>query len=161
MKKNFSNALSIVLSLTATAVISSSFTACTAKRPEVFSQGQGTNLDTIEMWRERMVPVSTGDFIGNASTTRAQDTVKISDSKMNHFDLVQLKVEDPSLATLVGNPPFHGKPNSTGLYSLKVKLTENYLKFYKVALPENLPFEEHAYKEETLADGRIAIPMLG
>lgn len=137
--------------------------ACTAKRAAVFSQGQGTDLDTISTWKERMVPLSTGAVIGTPSTTHAQDSVKISKSikVMNHFDLVQVKVEDTSLMGLVGNPPFRGIPNTTGVYELKIKLTENYLKFYKVALPENLPFEEHAYQEETLPDGRIAIPMLG
>lgn len=144
-------------------VLSVTFTACTAKRAEIFTQGQGTNLDSIATWKDRIIPLKTGELIGTSSSTHAQDSVKITDSVkiMNHFDLVQIKVDDTSIASLIGNPPFRALPNTTGVYSLKIKLTENYLKFYKVALPENLPFEERAYLEETLPDGRIAIPLLG
>ena len=163
MKNTSSRILFIGVALVFAASITTTFTACTAKRAEVFTQGQGTNLDTVVAWKERMVPLSTGDVIGAVASTHAEDAVKVASNvkSMNHYDLVQMKLTDSSLAGLVGNPPFRGKPNTTGVYELKIKLTNNYLKFYKVALPENIPFDERAYAEETLSDGRMVVPMLG
>jgi len=137
--------------------------ACTAKRAEVFTQGQGTNLDTVDAWKERMIPIATGDEYGATTSTHALGTVKVSPSVklMNFFKLVKISVDDKSISSLLGNPPFRGKPGTTDVYQLKIKLTDKYLKFYKVALPENLPFDERAYSEETLPDGRISIPLLG
>ena len=162
------SARSLVTAVTASVfavIIATSFTACTAKRPEIFKQGQGTNLDTVAAWTDKIIPLSTGDYIAGhlVSTSNAQDRVGVSEKVkgMNHFDLVQINVADSSFAKLLGNPPFRGRPNTTGVYSVKVKLTGNYLKFYKVGKAEDLPFDEQSYVEETLADGRIAIPMLG
>lgn len=139
--------------------------ACTQKRPERFVQGQGINLDAVSTWSQRVTSVRTGEVIGKSPTTQAQDSVKVDTrlKSLNHYDLVELIIEDESLKTLIGAPPFRGKPNQgRGTYEIHSALTESYLKFYKVALPENLPFEEHFYKETLpgLNDGRIAIPMV-
>ena len=144
-------------------MINFSLSACTTQRPQVFTQGQGTNLDLVSAWANKTIALKTGAVIGSTSTTHAEDSVIISPKvkAMNHFDLVQISVADTALAGLLGNPPFRGLPNTTDVYQLKIKLTGNYLKFYKVGKPEDLPFEERAYLEETLPDGRIAIPMLG
>jgi hypothetical protein len=136
---------------------------CTQKRQQIFAQGQGTNLDSVESWKEQLIDIDTGDVVGIPSTTNAQDGVKISDSVkvMNHFNIVQIKVLDPKFKTLVGNPPFRGKPNTHGVYQLQIRLSENYLKIQKVAKKEDLPFEEHFYIDETLPDGRVVIPLVG
>jgi hypothetical protein len=141
-------------------ILSISF-GCTSKRNQIFSQGQGTNLDTISSWKDLTVAISTGEVIGKSTASRAEENIRIKDKVMNHFDLVQIKVENQKIAALVGNPPFRGRPNVQGVYELRVKLTDHYLKFYKVAKPDDLPFDEHAYQEEQLPDGRIAIPMVG
>ena len=41
--------------------------ACTAKRAEIFTQGQGTNLDTVDAWKEKMIPITTGDEYGTTA----------------------------------------------------------------------------------------------
>jgi hypothetical protein len=137
--------------------------ACTQKRQQIFSQGKGQNLDSIETWNEQFINIDTGDTIGTPDTTWAQGSVSVSNKvkAMNHFDFVQLKVQNPKFKTIIGNPPFRGRPNTHGVYQIEVKLTENYLKLLKVAKKEDLPFEEHFYIEETLRDGRVAIPILG
>ena len=161
MNKRRSSNLVAGIFVAIAAISVSSLSGCTSKRTQVFSQGQGTNLDSIESWKDRTVAISTGDVIGKSTASCAEENIKINDQLMNHFNLVQIKVEDPKIAALVGSPPFRGRPNTKGTYELKIKLTDNYLKFYKVAKPEDLPFDEHSYQEEKLADGRIAVPMVG
>jgi len=144
-------------------LISLALGACTQKRKQTFEQGQGTDLDPIAMWQPQFTDLDTGDVIGLPPTTNAQDSVTISDQvrSMNHYNLVEINVKDPKYKTLVGTPPFRGKPHTHGVYQIEIKLTQNYLKILKVAKKEDLPFEEHFYIEDTLPDGRVAIPLLG
>ncbi|MBS1958840.1 MAG: zinc-dependent metalloprotease [Bdellovibrionales bacterium] len=151
----------ITLSLLA---ITIGLSACTQKRPQSFTQGQGLNLDPVAKWAPHFYDIETGKVIGTTPTTNAQEKVVVDPSvkSMNHYDLVELKIADESVRTLVGSPPFRAKADQPkGVYQLEIRLTDNYLKIYKVGKPEDLPFDEHFYTEETLKDGRIAIPIVG
>ena len=136
---------------------------CAKKREQTFVQGQGTNLDLIQNWNDKSFDLDTGNVIAPSATSTAEGEVKISPNaeSMNHYDLVEIIAPDSKYKSLLGNPPFRGKPNTHGVYQIKIKVTQNYLKFYKVALPQDLPFDERFYTEENLSDGRIAIPVLG
>ena len=136
---------------------------CAKKRDLTFTQGQGINLDLVETWNHLTFDLDTGDNIGTSPYNHAENGIKIAEAvtSLNHFDLVEVKSTHPTLKTLLGNPPFLGRPNTHGVYQIQTKLTQHYLKLFKVGHPEDFPFEEKFYQEGKLNDGRILIPVLG
>lgn len=137
--------------------------ACTQKRAPVFSQGQGTELDEISKWNGLSAPITTKKEIGPTDNTQAQDKVAVKNNAqgMNYYSLVEIEVQNPTIKSLLGNPPFRGKANTQGTYEARLKLTEKHLRILKVAKKDDLPFDEHFYIEETYSDGRVGIPMVG
>ena len=138
-------------------------TACAKKRTEEFVQGQGEGLSKIEDYDGREFGIQTGKQIGLSNTTLAEEGVKVSDKErsMNAFNFVSVKTSEPEGQKLLGSVPFRGKENTQNVYKLLYKVTNSYLKLYKVAKKEDLPFQEHFYIEETLTDGSVLIPMVG
>ena len=129
---------------------------CTKKRPDRFAQGQGINIDSIADFQDKTFWLKTGAALTPANSTKSDSlSVQSTVKGFNNFPLVEYTTN----ADLLGSDiPLRGKPNFT--YEVRYKLTDNYLKIYKVAKKEDLPFSEWAYGE-TLADGRLAIPLVG
>ncbi len=104
-----------------------------------------TGLEEVKSWGQQSFSLITGKTIGPVE---------------QGFGLVELNTPDLKFKTKLGNPPFRGKSNTTQVYQIQTQLTDQYLKLYKIALPVNFPANELAYKEQTLADGRVAIPLI-
>lgn len=131
-------------------------TGCTKKRPNQFAQGQGLNLDGVNDFQGKTFWLKTGEALTAANSTEAERLqVQESVRTFNNFPLVRYKTN----ADLLGEDlPFRGRPNTT--YEVRYRLTDNYLKIYKVAKKEDLPFSEWSYAEQ-LPDGRLAVPLVG
>lgn len=138
-------------------------TSCTKKRAPIFSQGQGTELEEIQNWKNLRSPLITYDELGQPDTTNAQDSFSVSDKVkgVNFLPLVKYSATQEKLAQLIGKTPFRGKPNTQGTYEVRVKLTDKDLRILKVAKPEDLPHDELFYVEEKYEDGRVGIPFVG
>lgn len=137
--------------------------SCAKKRSEQFVQGQGEGLSRVEDYDGKEFQVSTGAQIGLSNTTLAEDGVKVAEKEksMNAFNFVSIQTDEPESQKLLGSVPFRGRENTKGVYKLVYRVTNSYLKLYKVAKKEDLPFQEHFYIEETMQDGSVMIPMLG
>src|SRR3989344_4534700 len=130
--------------------------ACTKKRPEQFAQGQGTTALLLKAdYNDKVYSLQTKDSLAQANTTRAAN-VKVSDkvTGINNYNIVSYETN----AALMDSVIFRGKPNYQ--YEIRYRLTEKFLKVFKVGSREDIPFQEQSFSED-LSDGRIAVPMLG
>lgn len=129
---------------------------CTKKRPDRFAQGQGINLDAVADFQDKTFWLKTGGALAPANSTKSDNlNVQESVTGFNNFPLVQYTTN----SDLLGNDlPFRGRPNFT--YEIRYRLTDNYLKIYKVGKKEDIPFAEWTYAE-TMNDGRLAVPLVG
>jgi hypothetical protein len=145
--------------------------SCAKERAVEFVQGQGgSDLEQIENYDNKFYDLKTGAAIAGSDTTRAEAGVRVGDSvrKQNHLrvggdlynnlSIVRFETSEPK--KLIGSVPFRGNENDASSYKLLYRITEKYLKIYKVAAKEALPSDEHFYIEETLADGRVIIPIV-
>lgn len=154
MKTILNKSPALLLSL----LVLSITTACTKDRPERFSQGQGTDLQSIADYQNKVFELDTLEELAPANITKASKLIVSSDLKnqVNNFALVNYNKN--TAPSLLGDLPFRGKPGTK--YEIRYSITPNYLKILKVAKEEDIPTDERAYAE-TLSDGRLAVPLVG
>ncbi len=145
-----------------TLILAASFamTACTAqKRDEAWSQGQGENMETVADYDGKRFKVQTLNAVGDdgtAPTAAAASQTKINSKSKDiiFFPIVNYKTD----AKLVGTTPIKGRPNYGG-YEIVYKVSDNYLKVFKVANKKDIPLDEQTYAEK---DGDLlAVPLIG
>lgn len=142
-------------------------TGCAQKRPESIAQGQGVGLVRIQDLDGKMYELVTGDAIDLGNVTSAEERINIGNDvpEMNALPLVEFMTTEPDVQMNVRGLPFRGVPNSASKkgvsYSVLYKVSDKFLKIYKVGQKENFPFQDHSFIEMTLEDGRVAIPMAG
>ncbi|MCE3011030.1 MAG: zinc-dependent metalloprotease [Proteobacteria bacterium] len=137
--------------------------ACTTeKRGEQFVQGQGQNLVNPADYDGKTFEITT---LGEESNLSAQSTqirrnsVSIQSTQHQMVALPFVKYESTDKKLLSQNIPFKGRPNTKGVYQGMYKLTDNYLKIFKVAKAQDIDKDE-ATSAEVLADGRLAVPLM-
>ena len=130
--------------------------SCAKDREEKFLQGHGRDFEKVEDYTGGSFFVDTGDQLRAANLSVAEKLiVEPGVAKVNNLGLVQIKDTN---AKLLGEIPFRGLPNTK--YTIEYKLSPKYLKLYKVAPEEQIPFDEKTYG--TLRpDGQWEIPLVG
>ncbi|GIL18449.1 MAG: hypothetical protein BroJett040_22000 [Oligoflexia bacterium] len=130
-------------------------TGCTKPRPATFAQNQGIDLQEIAALDGQTFDLITGETIGNISVSKA-DKVNINSqsAQVGTFNLVKFKTD----AKLLKEIPFQGRPNHK--YQVQYRLTDKYLKIYKIAQAKDLSLREKTIAEK-MDDGRFAVPLMG
>lgn len=146
------NGKTLLIALTAAFI----FTAgCTKEREERFSQGQGTNLDTIGKYESQEYELTTLKAIERPNTSKAEKlTVANGVDGVNYFQLVSYE----TTADLLGDVPFVGKEDTK--YTIKYVLGPKFLKVVKIAPKELLPYQELPYATE-ISPGIYQVPLVG
>lgn len=124
------------------------------KRAESFSQGAGQNLLSISTFDQKTFELQTFEVIGKTVTTKADKVSSDGSTEFNAFDLVRYQTD----AKLLGEIPFRGRPHHK--YQIQYRLTENYLKIFKLGDEKDIPIQERGYAEK-MSDGRLAVPLAG
>ncbi len=136
-------------------------TACTKSRSPHFAQGQGENLLKISDYDGKTFEIQTGSPIAaqqqNFSKAQTLD-VKAKALGADAFSVVNYEVNDATAKKLLGTTAIVGRPNTK--YDGLIRVTQSYLKVFKVANEKDLPINEVTYSEK-LSDGRLAVPLMG
>ncbi len=74
------------------------------------------------------------------------------------FSVVSYQVNDPFAKKLLGDTPIVGRSNAK--YKGLIRVTDHYVKVYKVAKKEELPLNEVTYAEK-ISDSELAVPLVG
>lgn len=147
----------ILLGLLAVVTLSLASVSCTKPRGKSFVQTQGVDLDEIAKFDNAEFNLTTQEAIGKPSTTKA-DVAKISIKKEQNnssdFQLVKYQTE----AKLLKEVPFVGLPNHH--YKIVYRLSEKYLKVYKVGPEKDIPTNERPFAEKFDGD-LVGIPLVG
>ncbi|MBC7741989.1 MAG: zinc-dependent metalloprotease [Bdellovibrionaceae bacterium] len=151
-----------------------SFTACTKKREESFTQGQGQNLITIRDLDNKTFDVETLNEIGTTEvqSAKAKDYALSSKSSKvkadNNFSNWKIgPVNFKTEAELAHDIPFVARANDKTSYKIKYVVTNSFLIVYKMADKQNLHSKEIPGAKEA-DDGSkmlmipiVAYPVLG
>lgn len=141
--------------------------ACSRKDRDVrYAQGQGENLTTISAYDGQKEIIVTGEATTDTEDTLISKTdirIDAKKAKMQSLPLVKYTVEKPAGSTLKqslldNKVLLRGRPNFK--YEALYKVTENYLKIFKVGNAEDIDTYEQTYAEK-LDDGRLAVPVMG
>jgi|GEM_PF-3733686 len=146
-----------------TAVMLTVAVGCTKRRPDRFAQGQGKYLKAISDYEGKEFALKTGPAVVRASTTTSENVVveKGQDGKMVDFVEEFPLVTYSSSATLLPKEiELRARPNTSDVYTIKYEVTRDFLKVFKVAQKEDIPFEERT-SAEVQSDGRLAVPLVG
>ncbi len=170
-------------------LVAVTFSSCAKKRDSHFQQGQGSDLELISAYQQKefslktlgpkvlaqplskgnaklvsgeQIDVKKGDAgaVTQTNVSRAEKLRVSADAhpRVNVIDLVEVETD---AALLSKDIPFRGLPHQgEGIYRIRYQISPTYLKVLKIAKPQHVPMQELPYSE-TLADGRIAVPLVG
>jgi hypothetical protein len=163
MRKKLSSKKSVKAVVGLILASSLGLTACTTeKRGEQFVQGQGQNLVNPADYEGKTFEIITlGEEINLSVQSQEirKNTVSVQSTKHEMVALPFVKFVSNDKTLLTENIPFKGRPNTKGIYQGMYKLTDNYLKIFKVAKSQDIDKDEATYAE-VLADGRLAVPLM-
>lgn len=133
---------------------------CTKKRTERLAPGMGDNLKAVSAFNNKVYPLETLNPVGKLETlnvTRAKDVnFKAPEFGIDQFAIVDYRTD----AKLLGATKIVARPRKSNAYEIHYRMTDDYLKIFKVAKEVDIPLHERTYGEKE-ADGRMAIPLLG
>ena len=133
---------------------------CAKKRDAKYLQGQGEGVESITNFSQKEFPVTTKTALASAATAVSKaGNVKVG-KDVKGINLLNV-VEYETSAQLLGSVPFIGQAGTKNIYSIIGEFTPYFYKLYKVALPQYIASRELTYKERTLPDGRVMIPLVG
>lgn len=135
--------------------------ACTKQREAQFTTGQGENLLEVSAYDGKTFDIKTGASIEdqrrNFSKAQTLD-VNAKNVGADAFSVVSYEVNDPLAKKLLADTVIVGKRNTT--YKGLIKVTQNFVKVYKLAKASDIPLSEATYAEK-MADGMLAVPLIG
>jgi hypothetical protein len=146
--------------------------ACTSqKRPDQFVQGQGEGLDILSAYDGKTELILTGMALSETEElaarskeiTRSEVKVQVEKDQMHSFPLVKYEIKtvegnNPAKSLLDSKILLRGRPNHQ--YQALYRLTDSYLKIFKVGAAKDIDTLEQTYAEK-LPDGRLAVPVIG
>lgn len=137
--------------------------ACTQKRDAAFRSGQGEDLLVVSQIDGKTFEIQTNSTISGSSQNITKSKELMNNSKelgAQNFEAVKYEILGNELAKkLIGSTMIIGKPHFK--YEGLIKITENYLKLYKVGNIEDIPAQERTYAETIPNSKKIAIALIG
>ena len=134
--------------------------ACSKKDRDVrFAQGQGEDLVTVDSFDGKKEVIITGEAYtdveskSSSGVSKTDININAKNSQMQTLPLVKYKVQksegqNPQKSLLDDKSLLRGRPNFK--YEALYKVTDSFLKIYKVGKAEDIDINEQTYDEDNV-----------